>query len=111
MRTKKLNVIHFLIFTIGINAWLQSQNSTLAVHETHKWMEQYHVPAVAMGLLENNQIIDLKVIGEQQSNVPASSNTVFSVASLTKPVFSMFILKLVNDSLWKMDEPWSNYWD
>ncbi|HEU4768289.1 MAG TPA: serine hydrolase domain-containing protein, partial [Pyrinomonadaceae bacterium] len=41
---------------------------------------------------------------------PAPPNTIFQVASLTKPVVEILTLKLVSDGKWKLDEPLATYW-
>src|SRR5687768_409468 len=41
---------------------------------------------------------------------PAPFNTIFNVASLTKPVTAMLTLKLVSMGNWHLDEPLAKYW-
>ena len=73
-------------------------------------MQKYKVPALGIGIIENDALKNAKVLGELKSGVPAPSNTIFQVASLTKPVVEMTTLRLVSKGLWLLDEPLSNYW-
>ena len=74
------------------------------------WMNESNVPAVAVAVIENNRIKYTKVFGELQKQKPAPPNTIFQVASLTKPVVLILTLKLVTDGNWNLDEPLATYW-
>jgi CubicO group peptidase (beta-lactamase class C family) len=49
-------------------------------------------------------------LGKLETNRPAPDNTVFNVASLTKPVVAMVTLKLAEAGKLDLDEPLSKYW-
>lgn len=74
------------------------------------WLTQSHVPAVGIGIIENGELKHTKVFGKLKADTPAPANTVFNVASLTKPVTAMLTMKLVSEGKWNLDEPLSNYW-
>src|SRR4051794_4338418 len=74
------------------------------------WMAEHHVPAVGIALIEHGRLKEARVFGELRKGVPAPDNTLFEVASLTKPITSMTALKLVNAGQWNLDEPLLNYW-
>lgn len=73
-------------------------------------MHEYKVPALAIGAIENSQVSYTKVLGELRKGVPAPPNAIFQVASLTKPVTEMAVLRLVSKGLWELDEPLFHYW-
>jgi CubicO group peptidase (beta-lactamase class C family) len=50
------------------------------------------------------------VFGELQSNVPAPKNTIWNVASMTKPITALVALKLINAGKWDLDEPVYGYY-
>lgn len=66
---------------------------------------KYKVPAVGIGIIENGKIKQVKVYGEHQKNGPAPKNTIFNVASITKPVTAMLALKLVEMGQLDLDTP------
>ena len=74
------------------------------------WMEDTNVPAVGIGLIENGKLKYIKVFGALKKDTPAPANTIFQVASLTKPVVEILTLQLVSSGQWKLDEPLANYW-
>ncbi len=74
------------------------------------WMAENHVPCTGIGLIQNGRIKWLKVFGELSQGHPAPPNTLFNIASQTKPVTAMLTLKLVQAGLWDLDEPLSHYW-
>ncbi|MEM1181293.1 MAG: serine hydrolase domain-containing protein [Acidobacteriota bacterium] len=48
--------------------------------------------------------------GEQSPGVPASSETLFDVASMTKPVAAETILRLASQGVLSLDEPMATHW-
>ena len=73
-------------------------------------MQQNNVPAVGITVIENGAVKDQQVFGELRKGIPAPLNAIFTLASLTKPVVATLTLMLVDDGLWDIDEPLSNYW-
>jgi CubicO group peptidase (beta-lactamase class C family) len=74
------------------------------------WLTENNVPAVGIGIIEDGKIKYVKVLGELKKGVPAPDNTIFSIASMTKPVVTMLTLKLVEAGKWNLDEPLFHYW-
>jgi CubicO group peptidase (beta-lactamase class C family) len=74
------------------------------------WLTESHVPAVGIGIIEKGEQKLAKVFGNLKAEIPAPPNTIFNVASLTKPVTAMVTLKLVSAGKWDLDEPLSKYW-
>jgi CubicO group peptidase (beta-lactamase class C family) len=75
-----------------------------------QWMAENHVPALGIGIIRDGKLRQVKVYGELRNGEPAPYNTIFNVASLTKPVVTMLTLKLVSSGQWKLDEPLASYW-
>lgn len=69
-----------------------------------------NIPAIAYGIIENGSIKDLKVIGELEKGVPAKNDAIFNVASITKPVFSLVVLKLIDGGELGLDELLYPFW-
>ena len=78
--------------------------------EVPKLQQEHHVPAVGIGLLENGKITLARVYGSHQLGKSAPDNTIFNVASITKVITTMTVLKLVQDGHWDLDEPLKSYW-
>lgn len=74
-----------------------------------RWQGSAKVPIVGIGLIEDSRVKEARVFGEIRDGVAAPENTIFNVASLTKPVVAILTLKLVSQGRWSLDEPLSNY--
>jgi CubicO group peptidase (beta-lactamase class C family) len=70
----------------------------------------YQVASVAVALIEDGRLALEKVYGEQSPGVPATTATLFNLASLTKPVAAEAILRLAAAGRLSLDEPMSPYW-
>jgi len=79
-------------------------------NEIRKWLNENKVPTLGIGVIENGKLQQVKVFGEITKGVAAPYNTIFNVASLTKPVTAMVALKLVSLGKWNLDEPVYKYW-
>jgi len=74
------------------------------------WMKNENVPTVGICIIEDAKIRQIKMIGNIEYHSPAPVNTLFNIASLTKPLISMTTLKLVSNGQWELDEPLCHYW-
>lgn len=73
-------------------------------------LKQHQVPALGLGLINQGKLLSVRVYGELQPGVPAPANTLFKVASLTKPIVSLLTLRLVAAGKLNLDEPLAQYW-
>ncbi len=78
--------------------------------EIEKWLNENRVPTLGLGIIDNGKLKQVKVYGEITKGVSAPYNTIFNVASLTKPVTALVALKLVSLGKWNLDEPLYKYW-
>lgn len=74
-----------------------------------KLLVKYKSPSVGIGIIENGNIEYIKVFGEHQKGYEAKLNTIYNVASITKPVVAAAVLKLVENGNWNLDEPLYHY--
>jgi len=74
------------------------------------WMKSENVPTVGVCLIENSKVRSVQMFGDIKHHSPAPPNTLFNIASLTKPLIALTTLKLVSDGQWQLDEPLSNFW-
>jgi CubicO group peptidase (beta-lactamase class C family) len=111
---KKYSLLFTLMLGMCLNNTLQAQKlptiTECPADSIKGWLKTNKVPAVAIGIIENGKIKSIKVYGETKKGVPARVNTLWNVASLTKPVTALTVLALVNKGEWDLDEPVSKYW-
>jgi CubicO group peptidase (beta-lactamase class C family) len=73
-------------------------------------LKEKNIPTLGLGIIKNGELKQVKVFGELRKGVTAPNNTIFNVASLTKPVTAMVALKLVTMGKLDLNEPISKYW-
>ncbi len=76
----------------------------------YKLLKDNHVPALGIGIIENGKLTKVEVYGTLDHHNTAPYNTIFKVASLTKPIFALTTLKLIDKGLLDLDEPLFTYW-
>jgi len=74
------------------------------------WMAENKVPCIGVGIIEDGVLKYVKVFGELKKDVPAPKNTIFNIASMTKPIVAIVTLKLVESGQWNLDESLGKYW-
>ncbi|HSB94504.1 MAG TPA: serine hydrolase domain-containing protein [Flavitalea sp.] len=74
------------------------------------FMKDQHVPTVGVCIIQKAEIQQVKLFGNIEYHSPAPRNTLFNLASLTKPLISTTTLKLVSNGQWDLDEPLCHYW-
>lgn len=73
-------------------------------------LRKYDVPSVAVAYIHGGAVAWTAVYGDQSPGVPATTNTLYEVASLTKPITAETILRLASENKLLLDEPISPYW-
>jgi CubicO group peptidase (beta-lactamase class C family) len=92
----------------GQGSWAQQEKVDNYVKSA---MERNHIPGLALSVLRNGQTILSRCYGlsNVELSTPVTSNSVFKLASLTKPITAMAIMVLVEDGKVSLDAPVSNY--
>src|ERR1041384_4807013 len=75
-----------------------------------KLLADQGVRAAQVAVIENGRIKTSRTWGIDRAGKPATRDTVFRVASITKVVTTMVVLNLVERKKWDLDEPLTNYW-
>lgn len=75
-----------------------------------KMLKDNHVPALGLGIIEGGKVTKTQVYGTLDGKIIAPANTIFKVASLTKPIVALTTLKLIEKGLLHLDEPLYKYW-
>jgi methyl acetate hydrolase len=74
-------------------------------------IDKGEIPGVVAAVTNKDQIVYLKALGKQDvaRNIPMSTETMFRIASMTKPVTSVGIMMLVEQGKLRLDDPVSKY--
>ena len=78
--------------------------------EIENLLIQENVPVIGLGIIENGKLQQIRVLGNIDKGKPASYNSIFKVASLTKPITALVALKLISAGKLGLDEPLDKYW-
>src|SRR5579864_4833725 len=103
-----------LLLALTIASLLQAQaQSVSSPRELHTRVDavapallrKYDVPSAAVAYVQNGAVAWTAVYGNQSPGMPATSNTLYEVASLTKPITAETILRLASQNKLSLDEP------
>lgn len=73
-------------------------------------IKQHGIITAGAAVIEDGRIAWTGYYGEQSPGVPASGDTLFNVASITKVVTTETVLRLVDDGRISLDEPMHEHW-
>jgi CubicO group peptidase (beta-lactamase class C family) len=103
-------VFGYLLLGINTNAQVNKNADNFDSDEIQKLLSENKIPALGIGIIRDGKLTQVKVFGELQKGRIAPLDTIFNVASLTKPVVALLTLKLVSLGKWNLDEPLDKYW-
>ncbi|MCI4671775.1 MAG: class A beta-lactamase-related serine hydrolase [Bacteroidia bacterium] len=93
----------------------QDQKENIPTHKVSEidietLLEENHVPALGIGIITHGKLTQVNLHGTLDGQATAPYNSLFKVASLTKPIFAITVLKLIENNLLELDEPLYKYW-
>ncbi|QBY04375.1 class A beta-lactamase-related serine hydrolase [Thalassotalea sp. HSM 43] len=71
---------------------------------------KHNINTAGVAVIKQQKVIWQNQFGQQSSGVPATANTLFNIASLTKTITAETILRLVAQGKLSLDEPVAPYW-
>ncbi len=76
-----------------------------------QYQEYYKIPGVSVAVVNGGKVVFHKTIGVQNNltQKPVDGSTVFEAASITKPVFSFAVMRLVERGKLDLDKPLYEY--
>jgi CubicO group peptidase (beta-lactamase class C family) len=74
-------------------------------------VKQFDIPALSIAIINDSKMIYHNTIGVTNSETkePVDEQTIFEAASLSKPVFAYFVLKMVEKGVLDLDKPLYKY--
>lgn len=73
-------------------------------------LKDNNIPTLGLGVIENGKLTQIKVYGTLDGKTTAPYNSLFNVASLTKPITALTVLRLISLGKWNLDESLDKYW-
>jgi CubicO group peptidase (beta-lactamase class C family) len=105
-----------LATSLGAAAFAQAPQPTPAelrarvVQNLPKWLKENDVPSVSIAYIADGKLAWTAVAGEQSAGHPATDQTLYNIASLTKPIVAETILRMASQNKLQLDEPLSPFW-
>ena len=87
-----------------------ARTSEFQTEEIQKLLVENKIPALGLGVIRDGKLVEANVFGEIRKGEAAPVNTIFNVASLTKPVTAFVALMLASAGKFDLDEPLDKYW-
>ncbi|WP_271765118.1 serine hydrolase [Aquimarina algiphila] len=78
--------------------------------EVEALLKKHKIPSISIGLIQQGKVSQIRTFGFQQDTIKTGINSIYKVASLTKPVVANVVLKLVDMNKLNLDEPLSKYY-
>ena len=78
--------------------------------EVFRLLSEWHVPSASVAQIKGGRVVRARAYGQQSSSVAATSDTLYNLASLTKPISAEVVLRLVSKGVLSLDEPMHRYW-
>jgi CubicO group peptidase (beta-lactamase class C family) len=90
--------------------WLASVTSVFE-RETARSMQEYHVPGVAIAVVEDGEVVWRQQFGivDKSKDGKVASTTLFEACSMSKPLFAYGVLQLVEQGKLDLDKPLVEY--
>jgi CubicO group peptidase (beta-lactamase class C family) len=79
-------------------------------HDVPALLAAHRVPSVAIAQIVDGKVATVATYGVQNDGAPATTDTLYDIASLTKPITAQTILQLVSLGSISLDEPMYRYW-
>jgi len=111
--SRLLLIATFVALTIanGAEPRLDSRRLTILERELAKLQRKHDIPGMSGAIAAGKEIVWLKAFGkaDQERDIPVTTNTVFHLASLTKPFAAAILLQLVESGKLDLDTPASKF--
>lgn len=88
----------------------QGTGSEQLTDDLQQLLKDNHIPTLGLGIIKDGKLTQINVYGDLNNKITAPFNSLFNVASLTKPVTAMLVLRLVSLGKWNLDEPLDHYY-
>jgi CubicO group peptidase (beta-lactamase class C family) len=86
-----------------------SHKIATALEQIDGWIGESGVPGAAAVVWHGGEIVGRRYAGESQPGIPVDAQTLFGLASVTKPMTAATVMTLVESELIALDEPVETY--
>ncbi|MGM0753379.1 MAG: serine hydrolase [Bacillota bacterium] len=72
-------------------------------------IEEYGIPGASLAIIQNGELMFQQSWGEQRKGTPVTKDTLFTIGSISKPLTSLAIMRLVDDKMIELDQEIDRY--
>lgn len=110
MKNTKYLLLSFLSILLFISS-VSPQTADEVDNFIKTEMQKQHIPGVALAVIKDGKVVKTKGYGlaNVETNTPVTSETVFKIGSISKPIIAMGIMLLVEDGKVSLDDKVSKY--
>lgn len=100
----------YLFAILFINTYCQSSSDTHS--SLQKLMKEAYIPGISLVAIQSGKMVESYHLGVKSidTNDPITEHTVFSGASLSKCVFAVIVMQLVEEGKLDLDQPLMEYY-
>jgi len=73
-------------------------------------LAEYKIPSVSIATIKDGQVSWSEAYGERKAGAEASPDSLYNIASLTKPISAEIVLRLASEGKLSLDESMDPYW-
>lgn len=86
-----------------------SRKIAIALEQIDGWIGESGVPGAAVVVWHRGEVVGRRYAGEARPGIPVDADTLFGLASVTKPMTAATVMTLVEGELLALDEPVARY--
>ncbi|MGM0851958.1 MAG: serine hydrolase [Bacillota bacterium] len=99
-----------IIFSFQFHARAESDNQIeLLERFMNESMEEYGIPGASLAIIQEGKLMFQQSWGEQSKGAPVTKDTLFTIGSVSKPLTSLAIMRLVDDKKIELDQEIDHY--
>lgn len=113
MGGKQLLILGFLVAAVLAGSGARAsgvQTRSDLDRDIPKLLTETKIPSVSVAEIRRGKIVLTAAYGMQSPGVPATVDTLYNIASLTKPLTAEVILRLVSEGRFGLDDPMYLFW-
>ncbi|CEF40277.1 beta-lactamase [Acetobacter senegalensis] len=100
------------LFALPVMCLAEPNMAATLMQDSPLLMKKAGIPGLSIAVIHNNAIQWTHEFGvaDKEKNTPVTAQTLFSAASLSKPVFAYIVLQLSDEGKIDLDTPLFQYW-
>jgi CubicO group peptidase (beta-lactamase class C family) len=91
------------------NAGMSSERLSRIKPVMQRYVDEHKLPGLITMVARHGKVVDFEKFGSMDVDKPMQFNTIFRIASMTKPIASLAVMMLYEEGCFKLDDPVAKY--